>query len=400
MDRARMQNSRPASPFAPLGGFLCPVCNSVQAISRLGVTVLPASPSSHSLPSSPSLPCPFPSPELCSTHCNPAQSYCYTCSKSVCGDCGPSHCDHQTRDWATLRSSLDTVLRRAVNQIVQKMETLDQEVVRIRAAQESEIGERARLRREVVTYYEGYLDRVGQHCAGLESKLTDHGEKTSAVLVREELTLEQHRRDLSQLCAQIEKILAVASCVEAVRLVVPVAQRLERISGEIANTGHGILTRLQFLHRPLSQTEIPGLVSSLTVSPPHCRALLHTPVYEKVLCSIPLRLVDDNGLELDIFHDIDVKAVMNLFDKSEKTCYRVPISVEAGDPGGWALVFSPPHPGTAHLAVTVQGKLIKNSPYVINVRELQLEDDLTASCSDPNNNQPVRHADKKTVTFN
>ena len=117
------------------------------------------------------------------------------------------------------------------------------QVVRIRAAQESEIGERARLRREVVTYYEGYLDRVwcillrvilstrslqvGQHCAGLESKLTDHGEKTSAVLVREEvvvwwyivlywsvpavqLTLEQHRRDLSQLCAQIEKILAVA----------------------------------------------------------------------------------------------------------------------------------------------------------------------------------------------
>ena len=101
---------------------------------------------------------------------------------------------------------------------------------------------------------------------------------------------------------------------------------------------------------------------------------------------------------------------------SSQTCYRVPISVEAGDPGGWALVFSPPHPGTAHLAVTVQGKLIKNSPYVINVRsamqhtvdkylsvfcrELQLEDDLTASCSDPNNNQPVRHADKKTVTFN
>ena len=33
-------------------------------------------------------------------------------------------------------------------------------------------------------------------------------------------------------------------------------------------------------------------------------------------------------------------------------------------------------------------------------RELQLEDNLTASCSDPNNNQPVRHADKKTVTFN
>ena len=43
------------------------------------------------------------------------------------------------------------------------------------------------------------------------------------------------------------------SCVEAVRLVVPVAQRLERISEEIASTGQGILTRLQFLHRPLSQ---------------------------------------------------------------------------------------------------------------------------------------------------
>ena len=46
----------------------------------------------------------------------------------MCGECEPSHCDHQTRDWAALRSSLDTVLRRAVNQIVQKMETLDWEV--------------------------------------------------------------------------------------------------------------------------------------------------------------------------------------------------------------------------------------------------------------------------------
>ena len=83
------------------------------------------------------------------------------------------------------------------------------QVVRIRAARESEIGERARLRREVVTYYEGYLDRVwcillrvmlstrslqvGQHCAGLESKLTDHGEKTSAVLVREEVRWYKYR---------------------------------------------------------------------------------------------------------------------------------------------------------------------------------------------------------------
>ena len=90
--------------------------------------------------------------------------------------------------------------------------------------------------------------------------------------------------------------------------------------------------------------------------------------------------------------------------------------MEAGDPGGWALMFSPPHPGIAHLAVTVQGKHIRNSPYVIQVRsalqrtvdndlsvfcrELLLEDDLRAPCSDPNNNQPVRHADRKTVKFN
>ena len=95
---------------------------------------------------------------------------------------------------------------------------------------------------------------------------------------------EQYRSDLRQLCAQIERILAVRDCVEMVssetavkmmtmmtmmmvqvRMMVPVARRLERISDQIMTTGEAILQRLQCGPRSLSNGDIPGEVAAAVI---------------------------------------------------------------------------------------------------------------------------------------
>ena len=97
----------------PLGKFLCPQCNHIQVISRLGITVLPPVSKTANFPSSPaaqrsrntSSPL-FNSPlrpsspsqssnrktsssseQRCSFHANSLESYCYSCNKQLCRDC-------------------------------------------------------------------------------------------------------------------------------------------------------------------------------------------------------------------------------------------------------------------------------------------------------------------------
>ena len=86
---------------------------------------------------------------------------------------------------------------------------------------------------------------------------------------------------MRQLCAQIERILAVRDCVEMVsskaavemmmtmvmqvRMMVPVARRLERISDQIMTTGEAILQRLQCGPRSLSNGDIPGEVAAAVI---------------------------------------------------------------------------------------------------------------------------------------
>ena len=68
---------------------------------------------------------------------------------------------------------------------------------------------------------------------------------------------------------------------------------------------------------------------------------------------------------------------MTLYHKQDKNCQMVNVSVENNDSsgsGGRSLVFNPPFPGIAHLSVTVDGVHIKNSPYVITVKTLSLDD--------------------------
>ena len=104
---------------------------------------------------------------------------------------------------------------------------------------------------------------------------------------------------MRQLCAQIERILAVRDCVEMVsskaavemmmtmvmvqvRMMVPVARRLERISDQIMTTGEAILQRLQCGPRSLSNGDIPGEVAAavmLLMSPPRQGQCLVCPAW-------------------------------------------------------------------------------------------------------------------------
>ena len=183
--------------------------------------------------------------------------------------------------------------------------------------------------------------------------------------------------DLKSLCTQIQKLLSLKNCMEVVKLLVPVAKKLETISGEILATGEAIINKLQFVPKSLSHGDIPGFLSTFAVCHAKSYAIIDRPIYEKVLCSISLYLADDNGLKLDVYREIDVQAVMTLYHKQDKNCQMVNVSVENNDcagSGGWSLVFNPPFPGIAHLSVTVDGVHIKNSPYVITVKTLSLDD--------------------------
>ena len=52
-------------------------------------------------------------------------------------------------------------------------------------------------------------------------------------------------------------------------------------------------------------------------------------------------------------------------------CAKVHVKLEQTD--SWALTFTPPHPGIAHLSVVIAGRHVRNSPYVLHVRSLSLD---------------------------
>ena len=220
-------------------------------------------------------------------------------------------------DMETVKNSLDSALRSAIREIHDRMESIEIDIRRIKSAREGEREQRRRVRREVVTYHEGYSNHE-RHRNDVDHKISFQNDNCSNLLFREELTLgeyswcavnknqnteedlkhneyniscsEQYRSDLRQLCAQIERILAVRDCVEMVsskaalemmmmmmmvqvRMMVPVARRLERISDQIMTTGEAILQRLQCGPRSLSNGDIPGEVAAavmvmLLMSPP------------------------------------------------------------------------------------------------------------------------------------
>lgn len=317
---------------------------------------------------------------------------------------------HHIEDMETVKGNLDTALRNAIKEINVRMASIETDIKRIRNAREGEKEQRRRVRREVVTYYEGYSEKVDQHKNDLDTRIAAHHDNCSNLLFREEITLEQYRGDLKQLCHQIERILSVKDCVEMGEMMVPVAKRLEKISEQIMNTGKTILYKLQFVPRRISNGSVPGYISSFTVCHDKSFAVIDKPIYEKVLCTIPLHLADENGMLLDIFHDLDIKAEMTVYegksvadlhpDKDNKSGVSVDVTVECIHSGGgeWRLKFYSPNTGVAQLSVKIDEKHIRNSPYVVNVKALSLEDDdAYVKMSDINAN--VYKSVKKCVTF-
>ena len=119
----------------------------------------------------------------------------------------------------------------------------------------------------------------------------------------------------------------------------------------------------------------------------------------KVLCTIQLHLADENGVKLDVFRwtlthkyteksknipqnplknlkpnscrEVPLAASMALFEGS--TCRWVEVKVKLEQADSWALTFTPPCPGIAHLSVVIGGRHVRNSPYVLHVRSLSLD---------------------------
>ena len=125
----------------------------------------------------------------CSHHLAVLESYCYNCNKQLCSHCLPSHSIHHVEDMDTVKFSLDSTLRSAVREIMERMETIEKDISRIRSVREQEGEHRRRVRREVVTYYEGYLSDLNKHKTDLERKISVHHDNCSNLLLKEEVTL-------------------------------------------------------------------------------------------------------------------------------------------------------------------------------------------------------------------
>ena len=105
----------------------------------------------------------------------------------ICRECLTTHSLHHIEDMDTVKYNLDRTLKSAVREIMERMETIEKDISRIRSVREQEGEQRRRVRREVVTYYEGYLSHVNKHQSDLEKKISVHHDNCSNILLREGL---------------------------------------------------------------------------------------------------------------------------------------------------------------------------------------------------------------------
>ena len=111
---------------------------------------------------------------------------------------------------------------------------------------------------------------------------------------------------------------------------------------------------------------LSGFLSTFSVCQTSSYAVIDRPVYEKVLCTVPLYLADENGVRLDVFHDLNITSIMTLYSAQERQVEMVEVSVRSSE--GWSVQFSPPHPGIAHLSVMVEGKHIRKHSVKIKMK--------------------------------
>ena len=94
-------------------------------------------------------------------------------------------------DMETVKNSLDSALRSAIREIHDRMESIEIDIRRIKSAREGEREQRRRVRREVVTYHEGYSNHE-RHRNDVDHKISFQNDNCSNLLFREELTLGEY----------------------------------------------------------------------------------------------------------------------------------------------------------------------------------------------------------------
>ncbi|XP_023339096.1 tripartite motif-containing protein 3 isoform X2 [Eurytemora carolleeae] len=361
-----------------LGWFLCPVCHSSYPVSRFGFgnfqcgsTSFPGSPSfqTSSLSSTSSSPRSLSSPSspssssscICPVHHIPTTQYCHNCSVSVCGAClKTKHMDHFIQDLNAMSAHLYQTLRGAMLEIRDRVNHIDGSIEQIRAARKSEWSGKKKSRKEVSSFYE---DR---------QKDPDF-ERRENLLLREEIELEQYKIDLELLCSQIKFILEERKGNEIARLMIPLAKRLEALSEKLFATGSALTNRLEFVPKTLTDTNgVSGSASACTISSSTSHADISSTLYEKVLCSIPLILADENGMRLYVDKDPDILCNLLVFPTVGVT-HEVDVKLSRRNGSDWLLRFTPPCHGIALLTVKLHGEHVKNSPYTLTIQQLSLD---------------------------
>jgi len=266
---------------------------------------------------------------------------------------------------------LGRVLKQTVKDIGEQLRGIEEDMGRIRAARKVGAGEADVLREKVAGFYSSHSALLAAHGQRMEERVLRHREEGKALLLREEAQLEQGRGDLLELSRQLEELLRRRDRLEVSKLLGPLASRLDRIGGELRTTGQAIIHKLQFVPLLLPESQVPGYLSTFSVCASTSHAIIDRPVYEKVLCTIQLHLADENGVKLDVFREVPLAASMALFEGS--TCRWVEVKVKLEQADSWALTFTPPCPGIAHLSVVIGGRHVRNSPYVLHVRSLSLD---------------------------
>ena len=150
-------------------------------------------------------------------------------------------------------------------------------------------------------------------------------------------------------------------------MMMPVAKRLESISDKIMMTGETMLCNNKHENHDSSTDEndsgltnqtkklfpliVSGFVSSYRSSLCQSKsyAVIEKPVYEKVLCNIPIILADDDGVKVESVRGLHVEILMNETEDD----VRVNVDTKlVHDQDGFKITFSPPRSGSALLSVT------------------------------------------------
>ncbi|RVE50331.1 hypothetical protein evm_004997 [Chilo suppressalis] len=312
----------------------------------------------------------------CSQHPRAELSvYCATCQQVICRDCCiVSHSGHALSNASRAAGERARQLSDACERARHVPEHVERAIRIINSQAYEADSQAARVEGEVAAWAEQYRRAVEAHARALCLAAADARQ-------RHRLRAEQRVRDLQD-CAKhavdavkfAEEVLSEAREDELLSLSNAVSRRLEQVSeaGAGGDTGEGIGQGLQWEvrfapHAPVAAD--PRLVGRLLTRAPsamHCR-------------------LNTDGLQ-DLRVDCQHEAILELRDENDeriwcggelvsgyyrrRDSWRAPAAAHVRDVGDgtYALRITPRAPGAYLLAITVDNKPIKGSPFPMSVR--------------------------------